>query len=114
MLSKICYKRKQKLPKNEFYKSKKNKEKRKECQKEWFKKEWIKIEKEKGAVKKSNTEKIKARRKLNNAVITGKIIKPTICSVCGKTDCKIEGHHFDYSKPLKVIWVCRDCHRSIK
>src|SRR5574343_324756 len=29
------------------------------------------------------------------------------CSMCHNTDLtKIQAHHFDYSKPEKVIWVC--------
>lgn len=50
-----------------------------------------------------------ARRKINYAVKTGKLIKPSTCSHCNiKTN--LDGHHPDYSKPLEVIWLCRGCH----
>ena len=26
---------------------------------------------------------------------------------------KIQGHHFDYDKPLEVTWVCFECHKQI-
>jgi hypothetical protein len=40
-------------------------------------------------------------------------INTNICSVCKKVSNKIERHHFDYSKPLEVVFVCRSCHRLI-
>lgn len=54
-----------------------------------------------------------AMKQLKNAIISKKISKPNICSICGfTTDNKslIHGHHEDYSKPLDVIWACRKCH----
>jgi hypothetical protein len=32
------------------------------------------------------------------------------CSVCGNT--KSESHHEDYTKPLEVIWFCRQHHST--
>lgn len=56
-------------------------------------------------------ERIKARRKLHDAVRSGKIIRG-ICSACGDPNQKAHAHHEDYSKPLDVIWLCRTCHRK--
>lgn len=33
-----------------------------------------------------------------------------VCSACGG---KAEAHHNDYSKPLKVVWLCRKHHRLV-
>lgn len=50
-----------------------------------------------------------ARRKLNIALESGKILKLP-CSVCNEP--KSEAHHEDYDKPLDVIWFCRRHHRD--
>ena len=49
-------------------------------------------------------EKVKAHRALNRKIRSGEI-KRSPCVVCGATY-RIEGHHPDYSKPYKVIWLC--------
>jgi len=54
-------------------------------------------------------EKNKARHLLRSAIRKGEIVRPTICSRC-KEEGYIEGHHFDYNKPLDVIWLCKKCH----
>lgn len=58
---------------------------------------------------KRNPLKYKARYTVRNAIVSGKIIKPKICSVCGSNS-KIEAHHNDYRKPLEIIWLCKICH----
>jgi hypothetical protein len=50
-----------------------------------------------------------ARAILNYAVKIGKIIRPEICSECLKKK-KTTGHHSDYLMPLKVDWLCYECH----
>lgn len=57
--------------------------------------------------------KKKARQAVNNAITAGKIDKPALCSDCGVGDCRIEGHHDDYSSPLSVRWLCRGCHETV-
>lgn len=56
-------------------------------------------------------EKNKARKLLFSALRVGFLIRPTACTKC-LTECKPEGHHTDYSKPLDVIWLCRECHNK--
>lgn len=40
-------------------------------------------------------------------------INTNICQICKKVSNNLERHHFDYSKPIDVIIVCRSCHRLI-
>jgi hypothetical protein len=63
-------------------------------------------------LKVAKTPKGIARYMLRSAVREGHIIKPKICSSCGKEKL-LHGHHKDYSKPLEVIWVCAMCHAEI-
>lgn len=61
-----------------------------------------------------NPEKLIARSLLNKAINDGKIVRPDICQWCGSdyfyTGQVIDAHHEDHSKPLDVIWLCKDCH----
>ena len=63
------------------------------------------------AYKKStqDTHKNMARRILRIAIYHGQIIKPSNCSKCDFIG-DVHGHHFDYSQPLNVIWLCSLCH----
>jgi hypothetical protein len=54
-------------------------------------------------------EKKLAQGRLNDAIRYGHIVKPDVCSRCGKKG-RIDAHHSDYSKPLDVEWLCRSCH----
>lgn len=51
-------------------------------------------------------DKYRARTKVSNAVRDGHINKQS-CA-CGNPDA--QAHHTDYSKPLDVEWLCKDCH----
>jgi ribosome-binding protein aMBF1 (putative translation factor) len=58
-------------------------------------------------------EKYIAHNMINNLLRDGKIKKSIKCEFCGKDDCVIEGHHFDYNKPNEVIWLCHKCHMKL-
>lgn len=54
-----------------------------------------------------NPEKVKAHKKLSYAVKVGRIKKQP-CRECGGGN--VQGHHPNYSEPLKVIWLCPEHH----
>lgn len=58
-----------------------------------------------------NPEKASAHARVSYAVKTGKLVKQP-CEKCGK-QVRIEAHHTDYSKPLDVVWLCRQHHKEI-
>ena len=58
---------------------------------------------------KSKIDKSKARRIFTYALQSGKI-RSKKCEECGEE--KTEGHHKDYSQPLKVKWFCRTHHKE--
>lgn len=60
----------------------------------------------------SNAIKKGASAIVGNAVRSGKLIKPSSCSECGKANKRIHGHHDDYAKPLNVTWLCAKCHTN--
>ncbi len=56
-------------------------------------------------------QKIKARRIVSHAIRDGKLIRPSHCESCSKKRF-VEAHHKDYSKPLVVNWLCKECHKE--
>jgi hypothetical protein len=60
---------------------------------------------------KEHPEKAQAYWDVHHAVKKGVLVKPEKCTICN-TKKPLEGHHADYSKPLEVIWCCRQCHRK--
>ncbi len=85
-------------------------EKYRELSRKYFKSEEYKRKRNlrKGHLK-YNPFKIKARKILQAAVRVNFILRPNTCSKCG-IECKPDGHHDDYSKPLEVRWLCKICH----
>lgn len=61
--------------------------------------------------RKRNPQKYKAQCAVNNALRKGLLLRPNICSCCGK-ECKPQGHHWSYEEEhwLDVIWLCTRCH----
>ena len=62
-----------------------------------------------------NPNQRNAYRVVEAAVKAEAITKPQVCQGCGCSDNehRIEAHHYDYSKPLDVIWLCTPCHRQM-
>jgi hypothetical protein len=60
---------------------------------------------------KRNPEKLAAHKAVRGALSHGELaIGP--CDQCGMT-AAIVAHHFDYTKPLEVVWLCRIHHRQL-
>jgi hypothetical protein len=62
--------------------------------------------------RKRNREKAIAHERIFYAVSTGKLKNPCVCERCN-TKCVTEAHHYDYSKPLEVTWLCDYCHKEV-
>ena len=41
----------------------------------------------------------------------GVLIRPESCERCSGRGMRLVKHHKDYSKPLKVNWLCYPCHK---
>lgn len=60
-----------------------------------------------------NRKKNKAHHKVGYAIFKGTLKKGKQCQVCGCTGKPMEAHHFDYDKPLEVVWMCQSCHKWV-
>jgi len=49
-----------------------------------------------------------AHQTLGNAIRDGRVQRQP-CFICGIRE-NVQGHHYDYSKPLSVIWFCENHH----
>jgi hypothetical protein len=54
--------------------------------------------------------KARARAYLREYLRRGKI-KQMPCIACGNPNS--EGHHQDYTKPLEVVWLCKEHHAML-
>ena len=63
--------------------------------------------------KERHPERTRARQVVTRAIRAGRLTRPDACDRCGKGG-TIEAHHADYSKPLEVEWLCKDCHAAAK
>ena len=58
----------------------------------------------------AHRKEVAARQTLYRAKKRG-VIVPATCVVCGSN--KVEAHHPDYKKPLRVIWLCTLHHHEL-
>lgn len=56
-----------------------------------------------------NYDKQKARMVIYRALKAGSVTKSECCDSCGQR-LELQGHHYDYSRPLIVAWLCVKCH----
>lgn len=53
----------------------------------------------------------RSSKAVDAAIKRGDLVRPTSCEGCGTSGGKIEGAHYDYSRPLDLRWLCVSCHR---
>ena len=63
--------------------------------------------------RRNHPEKVAAHKIAQRALKRGEIVKPTTCQAKGCA-CreKLSAHHADYSKPLRVAWLCIEHHEA--
>lgn len=63
----------------------------------------------KGRWRDKNRVKCRAHQHVYEAIKRGHLVRPEACEHCAKP-CRPEASHDDYSRPLVVEWLCRQCH----
>lgn len=53
----------------------------------------------------------RARYEFGLARGRGTLAAPGVCECCDRTNVPLHGHHTDYAEPLRVTWLCAECHR---
>ena len=97
----------------EYYRKwrEKNREKLKKYQREYYKRHHPECLSYIERYRKMNQKEDRARRIFYYHFNKGEIKKIELCQICGKKE--TEPHHFDYDKPLEVVWLCRSCHKYL-
>lgn len=60
-----------------------------------------------------NWKKVLAQSVVQDHVNRGNLTRPEKCPICKSEDYRIEAHHYDYDKPLEIMWLCQKCHLSL-
>ncbi len=61
----------------------------------------------------SGEMRVVADRKIKVAIELGLVPKPSACSVCGKSEGRIDYHAEDYGNPFQVAAICQGCHMKL-
>lgn len=84
-------------------------------QKEWYEKNKARKSEINKGWRKRNPDRRRvmntACRLLWKAIKQGLVQRGSSCEKCSATE-GIEGAHLSYGEPLKVLWLCRSCHRK--
>ncbi len=122
-----CWRCKKSKPKGDFWKDCTRSDgihgSCKECAKSYWKQEYrkkLKYQKNykqhkcksSKAWRQKNSQKVKAYSITKNAISNGLIKKSSACVRCGGKG-KLHGHHADHNKPLKIKWLCINCHERL-
>lgn len=54
----------------------------------------------------------KAHKLTQQALATGKLMRPNSCEDCGRIGWVL-AHHDDYNNPLDIRWLCGRCHNLV-
>lgn len=56
-----------------------------------------------------------ANMAVDAALRCGRLKKTERCQGCGRSgdETRLSAHHYDYTRPLDVIWLCAACHRPV-
>ena len=54
-----------------------------------------------------------ARATLKKALRNGHVRKANACELCTCEDSTLSAHHYDYGRPLEVLWLCDHCHGRV-
>lgn len=87
------------------------KRERPELQRRWREKNPERMAEHRQAYRDRYPEKERAHHAVDWALRTGRLVRPDTCEGCG-AECRPEGHHEDYAKPLDVVWLCVTCHAN--
>lgn len=65
---------------------------------------------------KVDSTKRAARRAVDAAVRSGRLVKPAACERCHRDlpVAQLQAHHHDYGKPLDVQFFCAPCHNAVE
>lgn len=121
MMTKVCSKCKQELPVSEFHHYKRRGEEYysqcRKCKAEYKRANSAKLLEaqrlRRATWSPEDKQKKKAWNALNYALRVGKVIKPTMCDVCGDCSEALQAHHANYDEPYNVTWVCQKCHAQL-
>ena len=87
-----------------------NREERQARMRDWYENHKEETQEHNRRWRARNPEKRLAHSRVAHAIESGRLVRQP-CEKCG--DPKSHAHHFDYSKPLDVVWLCSAHHGEV-